>query len=230
MKKAILLTTLTAALGSAASAQTLTSSFNSGLSGLELGLTAGYANGLSGEIFVHRPNVAGPVGVKVSAAYTNPGDSIRDDVSINPTLGLGTFGEAKTTMGAGESGSHTVVGLDGTYSLGELTPGISATAYAGGRYGMFKANESYTINNKTTTYSMNSFGVGAGIMASYALAGNISLVGDIGVDQFFNGTINASGASNDSWATNETGYNDQRSRFAFPGTVFKAKVGVKLSY
>ncbi|RJF71847.1 hypothetical protein D3875_10040 [Deinococcus cavernae] len=199
---------------------------------IELGLTAGYASGLSGEVFVHAPNVAGPIGVKLSAAYTSPSDSIRDNVEItglNSGLTLGTFGSFKSQGLATESGSHMVFGLDGTYNLGEVTPGVSALGYAGARYGMFRATETYaddaTLSN---TWTMNSFGVGAGAQLSYALAGNLSLVGDLGVDHYFAGTL-SNGTANGTYAPGEAGYSDQRARFAFPGTVFKAKIGLKFS-
>lgn len=220
MKKRLVTFMILAALtGGAASAQ----SFGN----VELGLTAGYAAGLSGEIFVHKPNVAGPIGVKLSAAYTSPSDSIRDDVDIGAGTGitLGTFGSYKANAGATESGSHLTLGLDGTYNVGEISPGISALLYAGGRYGMFKATETYA--SSSTTYSMNSFGVGAGAQLSYALAGNISLVGDFGLDQYFNGGITASNSNVGAINPGSTGYSDLRSRFAFPGTVLKAKIGVK---
>ena len=230
MTAAALLTALTAATASAQFSTVNTQRTIQSSRPVELGLTAGYASGLSGEVFVHAPNVAGPIGVKLSAAYTSPGDSIRDDVSINPTLGLGTFGSYKAQGLASEGGSHVVVGLDGTYSLGEVTPGISVLGYAGGRYGMFKATETYANDAAlSNTYSTSAFGVGVGAQLSYALAGNMSLVGDLGVDHFFNSAINISGGANDTYNTGEAGYNDLRSRLAFPGTVFKAKLGLKLS-
>lgn len=195
---------------------------------IELGLTAGYASGLSGEAFVHVPNLAGPIGVKLSAAYTAPRDSIVDNAD---PFGTGyTYGQFKAN-GATESGRHLLLGLDGTYNLGEVTPGIGALLYAGGRYGMFSADftmpEGSVTGERTTHYSMNSFGVGAGAQLSYALAGNLSLVGDLGVDQYFNSTLNVSGASNDSFAPSEADYSKYRSIVAFPGTVFKARIGFK---
>lgn len=199
---------------------------------IELGLTAGYASGMSGEVFVHAPNVAGPIGVKLSAAYTRPSDSIVDSVDIGAGSGLtlGTFGSFKAQGLASESGSHFVIGLDGTYNLGEVTPGISVLGYAGGRYGMFKATETYANDAAlSNTYSTSAFGVGAGAQLSYALAGNMSLVGDLGVDHFFNSAINISGGANDTYNAGEAGYSDLRSRLAFPGTVFKVKVGLKFS-
>ncbi|WP_291424419.1 hypothetical protein [Deinococcus sp.] len=216
----ILIVTALALLGTCSSAR--------GLSGVQLGLMGGYASGLSGEAFVIAPNVAGPIGVKASVALTRPSDNIVDSADIGG--GLGTFTSAKKTLGASESGSRTTLGLDGTYSLGEVLPGVSAVAYAGGRYGMFKATESYAISNSSTTYKMNSFGIGAGAMLSYALAGNISLVGDLGVDEYFNTTIGVSGSAKDSIGTGDKTYSTVRNRLAFPNTVFKARIGVKIDY
>lgn len=234
MKKLFATTLTLAALAavSAAGAQTATIPSlppSLQLQNVQLGLTAGYASGLSGEVFVLAPNVAGPLGVKLSAAYTSPSDSMVDSVDIGAGTGLtlGTFGSLKSQGLASESGSHLVFGLDGTYNLGEVSPGISALAYAGGRYGMFKATETY-INDAGTsdTTSMNSFGIGAGAMLSYALAGNMSLVGDLGVDYYFPGTL-TNGTAAGTYTPGEAGYNERRSRYAFPGTVFKAKIGVK---
>ena len=198
---------------------------------VELGLTAGYASGLGVEAFAHMPNVAGPIGVKLSAAYTMPGDSIVDSVDItgaNSGLSLGTFGSYKTKGLASESGSHLTFGLDGTYSVGEVTPGISALLYAGGRYGMFSATETYAQDsNLSNTWRTNDFGVGGGAQFSYALAGRNSLVFDLGVDTYFNSSF-TNGTANGTYAPGEAGYNDYRARLAFPGTVFKARVGFKV--
>lgn len=203
-----------------AGAQTFGTSLGTG-GGLELGLTGGFARGLSGEAFVHAPNLAGPFGLKVGASYTRPTDAINDDSD----LGVGTFGSYKAN-GATEYGSHTVLGVDGTYNVGELTPGVGATLYAGGRYGLFRSTEDYGASG-STTYSTNAFGIGAGVMVSYALAGNLSLVGDLGVDQFFRSAINT---GSDTFQTGEAGYNDISNRFVRPGTVFKARIGIKTNF
>ncbi|MFD1730540.1 hypothetical protein ACFSC4_04725 [Deinococcus malanensis] len=131
----------------------------------ELGLTGGYASGLSGEVFVHAPFIAGPFGVKAGVAFTRAADAINDESD----LGAGPFSGYKQA-GATESGSHLVVSLDGTYSLGEVAPGLDATLYAGGRYGMFRATEDYG-SGLNTTYTSNAFGIGAGLMASYPSPG-----------------------------------------------------------
>lgn len=228
MKKALIVAAIAAATSSA-SAQFVS---GSSLNGVELGLSAGYASGLSGGAFVHVPNVAGPVGLRASVDYVRPSDALRDDVDVGAGSGLtlGTFGSFKGRGQATESGSQTMLGLDGTYSLGEIAPGVDATAYAGGRYGRFSATETYAgsnANSQTTT--TNAFGIGAGAMLSYALAGNISLFGDLGLDHYFPSTL-SNGTDAGTYAPGEAGYNDVRSRFAFPGTVVKAKIGVKLSY
>ncbi|GGL67005.1 hypothetical protein GCM10010840_01210 [Deinococcus aerolatus] len=219
MKKLISLTILAAAATAAAQ------SFNN----IELGLTGGYAGGLSGEAFVHAPNVVGPVGIKVGVAYTRPSDSIRDSSDI----GAGPFSGYKAA-GATESGSATVISVDGTYGLGEVAPGIDTMVYGGARYGMFKGTEDYG-SGLTTTYSSNSFGLGAGAMASYALTGNLSLVGDLGADYFFKSTIDrktntAAGPTSDSYATGDANYNDFNNRFVRPGTNFKARLGIKYMF
>lgn len=212
----------------------LTSAVTAGAQTTELGITGGYAGGLGGEVFLHRSNVYGPIGVKLSAAYSNA-DGFRDNAPYSTALPLlGTFGDAKKTLGVTESGSQFVLGLDGTYSLGEVAPGVRVLGYAGPRYGMFTATES--VPGGSTTYKMNSFGLGAGVQASYALAGNISLVGDLGADYFMNGGVNYTNSANGTvaqtgtYGTGDAGYAEQRNRLAFPGTNFKAKVGVKFTF
>ncbi|MVN89028.1 hypothetical protein GO986_20005 [Deinococcus sp. HMF7620] len=220
MKKLLPLTLLTLA-ASTAGAQSL--------NGVELGLTGGYAGGLSGEVFVHAPNVLGPIGIKAGVAYGRAADAIRDSSTLSP--GDPTFGEIKQSVGATESGSSTVVSVDGTYNLGELAPGVGTALYAGGRYGMFQSSENYTGGN--VTYSSNAFGVGAGVMVSYALTGGLSLVGDVGVDTFFKSNITTGGSNTNAGGTFAPGSADYAiydNRFVRPGTVFKARIGVKTSF
>lgn len=193
-----------------------------GTGAVELGLTGGYASGLSGEAFVHAPNVVGPFGIKVGASYTRANNAI--DTSNDLIV-----------LDADRSGQYVIASVDGTYSLGELTPGVDATVYAGGRYGRFSATEDFGSTG-TLRYDTNPFGIGAGVMVSYALAGNLSLVGDIGVDQFFNTTINSTttgpdgSVTTDSFATNDGSYSAVSDRFIRPGTVFKARIGIKTTF
>ena len=229
MKKLISLTILTVA--ATAGAQT----FNN----LELGLTGGYAGGLSGQVFVHSPNVIGPVGVKVGVAYTRPSDPINDSADLTGGAGLFTLNSLRKIYGANgvpESGSQTVISADGTYGLGEVAPGIDTMVYGGARYGMFNATYKTGNTGAYTTYSSNVLGLGAGAMASYALTGNLSLVGDLGADYFFKGAINKTGkdegggALSDSYGTSEPGYNFESAAFNRPGTTFKARLGIKYTF
>lgn len=201
------------------------------LNGIELGLTGGYAGGLSGEVFVHAPNVAGPVGIKAGVSYTRASDAINDNDNFGAT-GTPTFGDLKSSLGATEYGSRTSVSLDGTYSLGELSPGVDATFYGGGRYGMFRSVEDYGSNGNVT-YTSNAFGLGAGVMVSYALTGGLSLVGDLGVDQYFKSSITTGGSNTNAGGTYAPGsaeYSTYDNRFVRPGTVFKARIGVKTTF
>lgn len=225
MKKLIPLTLL--ALTATAGAQSL--------SGVQLGLTGGYASGLSGEIFVLTPNVVGPVGVKVGVATTRAADAINDAAPTGLGGSLATYGDLKKPTSQGgfgysESGSSTVTSVDATYGLGEVAPGIDATLYGGGRYGMFRAT--FGDDATYTNYSSNAFGVGAGAMVSYALTGSLSLVGDLGVDHFFAADVNATDKNNNT-TTYEAGsqtYAQDTAPFNRPGTNFKARVGIKATF
>ncbi|THF89045.1 hypothetical protein E7T09_04940 [Deinococcus sp. KSM4-11] len=219
----------------------LATAATAGAQSVELGLTGGYAGGLSGELFIHSPNLIGPVGVKFGVAYARAADAINDSAPYDPSGALYpstfTFGNAKKSTASGgldatESGSHTIVGLDATYGLGELAPGIDTTLYVGGRYGMFRSTEG--VSGGTTTYSSNEFGIGAGAMVSYALTGNLSLVGDLGADYFFKGPINISGTradgtstTPDSIGTGDANYATFNNRVVRPGVEFKVRVGIK---
>lgn len=218
------LLTLTAAAG-VASAQSTQIVYRPPM---EFGLTGGFAGGLSGEAFVHAPNVAGPVGVKVGVAVSSAG--------LNEAASFGgvNYGDLKRTAAASgtpitDGGMNTVLSLDGTYSLGELAPGVDATLYAGPRYGLF--NRSVTFGSSTTSYSSSAFGLGAGLSASYAITPGTSIVGDLGADHFFNSGITSSdGTTSTTFNPGESGYNDVRSLTNVPGTTFKARVGVKFRF
>ncbi|MBZ9751439.1 hypothetical protein K7W42_11245 [Deinococcus sp. HMF7604] len=223
MKKLLPLTLLTLA-ASTAGAQSL--------NGVELGLTGGYAGGLSGEVFVHAPNVLGPIGIKAGVAYGRASDAINDNASNNLGGTLGDYKKPTSQGGLGytESGSSTVASLDGTYNLGEVAPGVGTALYAGGRYGMFRSD--FGDSSQSTTYTSNAFGVGAGVMVSYALTGGLSLVGDVGVDTFFRSAITTNDNKGNVVTSqpNQGDYSTVSNIFVRPGTVFKARIGVKTSF
>lgn len=217
MKK--MLTVMVLATLGAAGAQ---SGVQVGQTGVELGLTGGVAGGAGAEAFVHVPAVVGPLGVKVSGSLTKVSDAVNDK---EVTGGLFDFAQAGYT----ESGQRVVVGVDGTYRLGQLAPGADTTLYAGGRYGAFKSSVTDGDKN-TSTYASNAFGVGAGLQVAYPVASNLSVLGDVGVDQFFGGNITYTDASGRSETSRpgDAAYTTQDAIFNQPGTVFKAKVGVKV--
>ncbi|MDL2344816.1 hypothetical protein QOL99_11730 [Deinococcus sp. MIMF12] len=228
--KQFLALTAAAALATAG-AQTTTTTVNAipvtpistGLSGVELGLTGGYAGGLSGAVFVHVPNVSGPFGVKAEASYAR----------VSGTGAINTSDDL-IVLDADRSGSRTVFALDGTYALGQVAPGTNSLVYAGGRYGLFRSVEDYG-EGLSNTYSTNAFGVGAGVMLSYALGGGLSLVGDLGIDQFFRSTITQTTVrvdrtDVDTITTNDGSYDAISNRFVRPGTVFKARIGIKTGF
>jgi hypothetical protein len=216
MKKTLL--ALAALAATTTSAQTFTRP-------VELGLSAGYAGGLSGEAFVHAPYVYGPFGVKAGVSYANVGNFNYDRNSPNLVV-AGASAYCQDVGGCSTNGSNLIIGLDGTYALGELSPGLDADLYAGVRYGMF--NRSLTAFGDTTTYSMNSFGLGGGLMLGYAVNPGLSLFGDLGADYFFNSALTSTN-STDSVTLNpgDADYAAFRSFTNMPNVNFKARVGVK---
>lgn len=191
--------------------------------GLEAGVTGGWASGFSGEIFLHKPDFFGPIGVRGTVALT-AADGVYDDAPIDPVSDKRPFEKAKEE-GAEESGNHTLLGIDGTYNLGEISPGIEALAYIGPRYGMFSISETY--KGKTKTASMNAFGMGAGVQANLSLAGPYSLVADVGMDQYFDTTLKTSSGT---FEPGDDKYNELRGRYAFPTGVFKARLGFRMIF
>ncbi len=220
----ILALTMTAGLATAG-AQGYSANFNN----VELGLSAGYQGGLSGGVTAHARNVIGAFGLRLGADYTVVADALNDNAPLIPG-GL-TFGSIKQSTGATESGRSATVGLDVTYDLGTLGAGLNTYVYAGPRYNAFSASTSQ--GNNTSTYTVNQFGLGAGVAAGYALANNLTLTGDLGVDYFFPGAaINTDdGQGNtDSFARGEGGYSDLDTLVNQPTTSFKAKIGLSYKF
>ena len=205
-----------------------------GSSRVELGLTGGYAGCLSGEVSVGAPRLNGPLGVRATVSFTKPGEPINRSASL-PLLG--SYGALLDSGMYTASGSQIVLGVDGTYSLGQLAPGLDASAYAGGRYGKFSStfgvNDPDAAQRQETTYSSDAFGVGGGLLLAYPVASNVSVVGDLGVDQFFSSSIKVTDSvtgSSDTYRQGDTGYADASAVFNRPSTVLKARVGVKFGF
>ncbi|WP_425147334.1 hypothetical protein [Deinococcus sp.] len=199
-------------------------------SNVELGLRGGYEQGLSGGVTLHVRNVAGPIGLRLSADYSNVTDSLNDNANV-PLLG--TWGSLKA-QGATESGTSTTVGLDATYTLPSTVPGVDAYVYGGARYNNFNAVADFTnfgttgSNAGKSTYSTNQFGLGAGVVGQYALTPSLSLAGDLGIDYYFPSSImtNDGNGNTATFTQGASGYSDLDALVNQPTTNFKAKIGI----
>jgi hypothetical protein len=195
---------------------------------IELGLNGGYQQGLSGGVSVRVPNVIGKVGVRVSGDYSNVSDSLNDDAIVG---GLKPVAIAKA-LGATESGSSMAVGVDGTYDLPSMVPGVNSYVYGGGRYSNFSATLTQP-SVTAVTYTSSQLGLGAGVAAGYALTRNLSLTGDLGADYYFdpssfNSNVGGANGTGDSFKKGEAGYDEINTLVNQPSTSVKAKIG--LSY
>lgn len=224
MKNYVVLTIAAAALATA-NAQTYTPNLNN----VELGLTGGYQGGLSGGLTLRAGNVAGPLGFRIGVDYTNVSDALNDNAAFLPS-GNVTVAQRKAA-GDKESGSSTTVALDATYDLPSTVAGVNAYVYGGGRYNNFSATLDQTSSGSgKVTYSTSQFGLGAGVAAGYALTGNLSLTGDLGLDYYFpsdfstnTGGVNGTG---DTFKRGQGGYDDVNTLVNQPTTSFKAKLGL----
>ncbi len=220
---AALTLTIVAATAATAGAQTFTPNLNN----VELGLNAGYQQGLSGGLTLRAANVAGPIGIRVGIDYSNVTDALNDNAELLPGV---TVAQRKAA-GDKESGSSVTTSLDATYDLPAVAPGFNAYVYGGARYNMFSASLDQTSSGSgTVTYTTNQFGLGAGVAAGYAITGNLSLTGDLGVDYFFpssfstnTGGVNGTG---DTFKPGEGGYTQVDSLVNQPTTAVKAKIGL----
>ncbi|MFD2608363.1 hypothetical protein ACFSR9_02775 [Deinococcus taklimakanensis] len=226
MNKLLSLTTLALITAGSASAQSVVYR-----QPLELGLTGGYAGGLSGEAFVHAPNVAGSVGIKAGVAVSKNRGSVNFK-NINPDSGFGYFAEFCQTIGCRLEGTDIVVSLDGTYNLGEFVPGVDVSLYAGPRYGIFTRNFAVSEQDGSLTFDSKAFGLGAGVLASYALTPTASIIADLGANHFFNSPISFGGSNTPSETVDpsDPSHKDLREFSNMPGTQFKARVGVKFGF
>ena len=234
LRKASALKTLLAisvlALAAGAQAQT-TITAAPVLSNLELGLSGGYSGGGGGQVFVQYNNLSGPIGVRLSAGRSSNNDGFDDSADLSAGL-LGTIAQQKASGNiTGEKATQQTYGLDATYDLGQALPGVATSLYGGLRYGSFNSTLTYQ-GGQSSDYASSAFGVGIGSQAEYLLTRNVSVFGDLGVDQYFSGgdiTV-TSGTSSDTFKPGEGGYTAINNAVNRPGTVFKAMLGVKYSF
>ncbi len=227
MKNLVALTVSTLVAGTLATATAQT--FTPNLSNVELGLSAGYQQGLTGGVSVRAGNIAGPVGIRVSADHASVKDSLNDNAEAIPGTGI-TVAQRKAA-GDTESGSSTTVGIDATYDLPSMVPGVNAYVYGGARYNNFSATLDQTSSGSgKVTYTTNQFGLGAGVAAGYAITGNLSITGDIGVDHYFGGSFSTNtggvNGTGDTYNKGEGGYAEIDNLVNQPVTSVKAKIGL----
>jgi hypothetical protein len=199
---------------------------------LELGLTGGYAGGGNVGVFVGYKNLAGPIGARIGLSRSRNNNGFNDDRDLSGGV-LGTVGQNKANGNiTGEAATAQTVSLDATYDLGQPLPGLETGIYAGLRYGAFNSRLTFR-GGQYTDYSSSAFGVGVGSQAGYLITNNISVVGDLGVDQYFPGnTINTrdSQGNTDSFQKGQGGYDSVNAAVRRPGTVLKASLGLKYKF
>lgn len=228
MKTTVTLTASALVLAAFATANAQT--FTPNLNNVELGLNAGYQGGLSGGVTVRAGNVAGPIGFRIGIDYAAVNNSLNDNATVG---GIAIVQLQKNTdPNTKESGSSLTTSLDATYDLPSSIPAVNAYVYGGARYNMFKASLYSPAAQATSTYSTNQLGLGAGVAAGYALTGNLSLTGDLGVDYFFPSSFRTDdGKGNtDTITRSQAGYSDYDNLINQPKTVLKAKIGVAYRY
>ena len=199
---------------------------------LELGLTGGYAGGGNVGVFVGYKNLAGPIGARIGLSRTRNGNGFNDSADLSGGL-LGTIGQQKANGNiTGEAASSQILSADATYDLGQALPGVAVGLYGGLRYGAFNSRLTFK-GGQYTDYSSSALGVGIGSQAGYMITNNISVIGDLGVDQYFpGGTINTrdSQGNTDSFSRGEGGYDNVNAAVRRPGTVAKASLGLKYTF
>jgi hypothetical protein len=208
---------------------------------LDLGISAGYAGGLSGALSLTARNLGGTnIGLRGSVSYTNLPDSLNDNESLVlglPAGGLTSVGGQKAAFEGREAGRNLTLGLDGLFHLGyNADSGLGANVYGGVRYNLFQGSltTQSTSGSNTIFVNTNQLGVGGGVVAFYPLAGNLFLTGDLGVDHFFNAPITisnpSSNAGSQTAAPGSANYAQADSLANQPKTVLKAKVGLSVRF
>jgi hypothetical protein len=216
---------------SVASAQDLAAGFSLG----------GYNFGLSLEFQGYVQNIAGsPFGGRVGFgfSFTSPFDD--DDAFYGtsgaaPEAGLNRISDYKDNRlyDANERGRNFTIALDGTYDLASLVNmdnmPFSASVYAGPRLNNFSG--SIEVEDSIASVSATQFGLGFGSLAFYPLTDNLSVVGDIGIDIYFDPTFNLSDDFGDlDVETGDTAYDDYNSFITQPEVAARVKVGVVYSF
>ncbi|TSA86752.1 outer membrane beta-barrel protein [Deinococcus detaillensis] len=214
----------------AASAQAAPAALPFSYTNFQLGLLGGYADGRSVQVFANYNNLAGPLGLRLSVGRSSKEGGFDEDADLGL---LGTLREQrKSGLISSERASALFFGLGATYDLGQQIPGLETSFYGGLRYGRFNSRLTYK-GGQYTDYSSSALGVGLGSQAAYLLTNSLSVVGDVGVDQYSrSGPIVSRDDRNntDTFKPGEGGYDTINKAVKRPGTVLKVMLGVRYSF
>ncbi|MCS7069815.1 MAG: outer membrane beta-barrel protein [Meiothermus sp.] len=135
-----------------------------------LQLNAGWFNGLSGEVGLGLFNIAGEkLGVRLGLAYSQA-DAVDNNVFAPSS----------------ENAQNLTLGLDVSYSF-DFQSAFTLSPYLGFRYNLFSG--SVTVGSSTNALASNQFGLGGGVRAGYFLDSQLGLLLDLGLDYFFESSI-----------------------------------------
>lgn len=214
----------------AASAQTAAPSFPFTYNNVQIGLLGGYAGGGSAQVFANYNNVVGPLGLRLSVGRSSKEGGFDDAADLGL---LGSIGQQKKSgLISGERTSTLFYGLGATYDLGQQIPGLETSLYGGLRYGQFNSRLTYR-GGQYTDFSSSAFGMGIGSQAAYLLTNSLSVVGDVGLDQYFGGgpVVRRDNKNNtDTFKRGEGGYDIIDKAIKRPGTVLKVMLGLRYSF
>jgi len=201
----------------------------------------GYNFGLSLEFQGYVNNIASsPFGARVGFgfSFTSPFD---DDDAFYGTSGAAPEADLtrisdykeRNVYDTNERGRNFTIALDGTYDLASFVNmdnvPFAASIYAGPRFNSFSG--SIEVNDSIASVSATQFGLGFGSLAFYPLSDNLSVVGDIGIDIYFDPTFNLADDFGDlDVNTGDTAYDDYNSLITQPEVAARVKVGVVYSF
>lgn len=206
--------------------------------GISLG---GYNFGLSLEFQGYVQNIASsPFGARVGFgfSFTSPfdeNDAFYGASGAAPDANLSRISNYKdnTIFDTDERGRNFTIALDGTYELSSLfdmdSMPFTASVYAGPRFNSFSGT--IEVNDAVASVSASQFGLGFGSMAFYPLSDNLQVVGDIGIDIYFDPTFNLDDDFGDlDVSPGDTAYNDYNGLITQPEVAARIKVGVVYSF
>lgn len=196
---------------------------------------AGFYGGLGGQLAVVAEDLAPglPLGVRLGVGFATS-DALNDDVAYARVTGTQKWGDYKKNNELSEWGQNVTLSLDVLYKLNGLGLPVEVAPYAGLRYNLFSGG--YTdpnnkVSDKSRTVSSNQLGLGLGVRAAYPLMPNLSLVGDLGVDYYFNACIkevtepDSGSKTESSFCPSDSGYDDANKFVTQPEWVFKLRLG-----